>query len=72
MTDVVAKTVSLNQLAYVCPQCGVEHRHGSRSLRDRVESRGSHCSNDSHDVEIHVDASTVRVGADGKPLVKWP
>ena len=69
--NVDATTVSLNQLAYDCPQCGVEHRHGSQSLRNRVESRGSHCSNDSHDVEIHVTDATTRLGPDGKPLAQW-
>jgi len=74
--DIIAKTIDLETFAYECPVCWtmykkngepslrakrVIHRHGSGgSLVNRVESRGSHCKDHQHNIEIHITDETKR------------
>ena len=65
---VVASTIDRIHIEYHCPACKNTHRHGSMgSTRNRVESRGSHCTVAKHDVEIHITDATARPRSDGKP-----
>ena len=67
---VVASTIDRIHIEYHCPACKNTHRHGSMgSTRNRVESRGSHCTKSEHpsDVEIHITDATARPRSDGKP-----
>lgn len=64
---VVATKVDRMHIEYRCPICHSVHRNGSMgSTRNRVESRGSHCTVAKHDVEIHVTDATLRPKPDRK------
>jgi hypothetical protein len=49
------------EFAYKCNSCGGEHYHGSDGYKhNRIENRGTHCTNENGNVNIEINDNTER------------